>query len=252
MSEITAPKGQGWRSIERYAFVPRPYDEVWPWLAGHLSTLGDPLPGGGRSLELHIRPAGKDISRPVRLAVGGLVCRDGIARASLHWADAAHPRLFPKLAAVLEICPVPNDVRPFTQVGVQARYRPPLGRVGLVGDHLFGADVADVTITNFLEELVGAVTDGLPSAPESEPAVVDLAEGDNPDLRRHFLTVDGLAVRGGGAVGVHEALASLPGVVHVSIDPWSCLVAVDHDPNRCGLAEMVTVLERRAEARSPS
>jgi copper chaperone CopZ len=252
MSEITTLTTRGWRCIERYAFVPRLYDEVWPWLAGHLSTLGDLMPGGGRSIELHIRPAGREISRPVRLAVGGLVCHDGIARASLHWADAAHPRLFPKLTAVLEICPVPNDVRPFTQIGVQARYRPPLGRVGLVGDHLLGADIADVTITNFLDDLVGAVTEGLPPTPESTPAAVDLAEDDNPDVRRHFLTVDGLAVCGGGAVGVYEALSSLPGVVHVSVDPWSALVAVDHDPNRCGLAEMATVLERRAEARAPS
>jgi copper chaperone CopZ len=247
MSAITTTS-RGWRSIERYAFVPRSYDEVWPWLAGHLSTLGDPMPGQGRSVELHIRPAGRDISRPVRLAVGGLVCHDGIARASLHWADAAHPRLFPKLTAVLEICPVPNDVRPFTQIGVEARYRPPLGRVGMVGDHLVGADIADVTITNFLEDLVGAVTDGLPPAPESGSAAGPHAESDNPNLRRHFLTVDGFAVRGGGAAGVYEALSSLPGVAHVSVDPLYGLVAVDHDPDRCGLAEMVAVLERSAEA----
>jgi hypothetical protein len=244
MSEMPTSEIRGSRSIERYAFVPRHYDEVWPWLAGHLSTLGDLMPGGGRSVELHIRPAGRDISRPVRLAVGGLVCRDGTARASLHWADAVHPRLFPKLSAVLEVRPVPNDVRTFTQIGVQARYLPPLGRVGLVGDHLVGADIADVAITNFLEDLVVAVTDGLPPASESAPATVDPAEADNPELRRHFLTVDGLAVSAGGAAGVYEALSSLPGVVHVSVDPWSSLVAVDHDPNRCGLAEMAAVLER--------
>jgi hypothetical protein len=251
MSDTTIPKDRSWRGIERYAFVPRAYDEVWPWLAGHLSTMGDPLPGGGRSVELHISPAGRDVSRSVRLAVGGLVCRDGAACASLQWADASHPRLFPKLTAVLELRPLPNDRRPFTQIGVQARYRPPLGPVGLIGDHLVGADIADVAITNFLDDLVGSVTDGLPAEPEPEPVVVDLAGGD-PELRRHFLTLDGLGIRGGGAVGVYEALSSLPGVVHVSVDPWTGLVAVDHDPHRCGLAEMVAVLERRVEARSPS
>ena len=243
---------RNWRGIERYAFVPRPYDEVWPWLAGHLSTIGDPLPGGGRSVELHISPAGRDVSRSVRLAVGGLVCQDGAARASIHWADATHPRLFPKLTAVLELRPVPNDRRPFTQIGVQARYRPPLGPVGLIGDHLVGADVADVTITNFLDDLARSVTDGLPVETDSEPAEVHLAEGGNPDLRRLFIAVEGLAVREGGAVGVCEALSSLPGVVHVSIDPWNALVAVDHEPTRCGLADMVSVLEQRAEAHAPS
>ncbi len=242
MPETTTPKDRGWRSIERYAFVARSYDDVWPWLVGHLSTVGEPLPGGDRSVDLHIRPAGRDITRPVRLAVGGLVCGDGLARASLHWVDAAHPRLFPELTAVLELHPLPCDSRPFTQIGIQARYRPPLGRVGMVGDHLVGAEIADVAITNFLDDLVVALTESIPVAPGSEPAVVDLAEGDHPVLRRHFITVDGLAVRGGGAVGVCEALSSLPGVVHVSVDPWNGLVAVDHDPNRCGLAEMAAGL----------
>jgi hypothetical protein len=250
MSDMSTPKSRRWRSIERYTYIPRSYDEVWPWLAGHLTTLGDPMPGGGRSVDLHIRPAGKDVSRPARLGVGGLVCRDGVARASLHWADAAHPRLFPKLTAVLEVRPLPNDVRVFTQIGVQARYQPPLGRVGMVGDHLVGAEIADVAVTNFLEYLVRAVSDGLPPASEPERAVVDLAGSDDSDLRRHFLTLDGLAVRGGGAAGVYDALVSLPGVFRASVDPWSGLVAVDHDPTRCTLAEMAAVLERRAEATS--
>ena len=180
MSDTNIPKDKGSRSLERYAFVSRGYDEVWPWLAGHLSTLGDPLPGGGRSVELHISPAGRDVTRSVRVTVGGLVCQDNGARASLHWADASHPRLFPKLTAVLELRPLPNDRRPFTQMGVQAHYRPPLGPVGLIGDHLVGADIADVAIANFLDDLTRSVTDGLPVGTGSEPPVVHPVKGDDP------------------------------------------------------------------------
>jgi hypothetical protein len=251
MPKTTTSSTRGWRILERYAYVPRSYEDTWVWLATHLSTLGDPLPGGGRSIELHIRPGGREISRPVRLQVGGLVCADGSARAALAWADAAHPRLFPKLTAVLEIVPLPNEARPFTQIGVQARYQPPLGPVGTVGDHLVGGEVADAVITNFLDELVDAVMNAVPVPSRPEDRVVDLGESDNPSLRRLFLTVDGLAVRPGGAAGVHDTLLSLPGVVRADIDPWTGLIAVGHDPTRCGLEELTDALERRAAGSPP-
>jgi hypothetical protein len=62
------------RHMDRYSYVERPYECVASWLADHLSPLGDPLPGGGRSVELRIRPGGLEVNRPVRLRVSGLVC----------------------------------------------------------------------------------------------------------------------------------------------------------------------------------
>jgi len=238
----TMTTARGWRVIERYAYVSRSYEPTWVWLAGHLSTLGEPLPGGGRSVDLHIRPAGRDIIRAVRLHVGGLVCADGAARATLAWADVAHPRMFPKLAAMLEIRPLASEARPSTQIGVQARYRPPLGLVGALGDHLLGGEVADSVITNFLDELVNAVMVGVPFRPRSEETA-DLSADDDASLRRLFLTVDGLAVRPGGAAGVHDAVIAVPGVVRVGIEPWSGLISIDHDPTRCGLADIREALQ---------
>jgi len=235
---------RGWRTIERYAYVERAYDEVWPWLAGHLSTIGEPLPDGGRALSVHIRPGGKEISRPVRLRVGGLVCADGHAEAALDWADAEHPRMFPTLTATLEIVSVPNPGRDVTQVGVRARYRPPFGPVGAIGDRMLGVGVVDVTLTNFLDDLVEAVAETVAPSPRRRPSPNTAAGPEAPDgdAERVFLTVDGLAVRPGGAVGVGRALAALPGVVGVAVDPFTGLVAVDHDPARCGAAKMTAAL----------
>jgi hypothetical protein len=249
MADTPTSTTRGWRPIERYAYVPRSYDETWAWLAGHLSGLGEPLPGGGRSVELHVGPAGREFSRLVRLEVGGLVCADGGARAALAWADAAHPRLFPKLTAVLEVLPLPNESRPFTQIGVRARYRPPFGPVGSVGNHLVGGDVADAVITNFLDDLVGVLMGAVPAPQRSEDTRRD---DDGGSLRRLFLTVDGLAVRPGGAVGVHAALLAVPGVVRAGIDPWTGLIAVDHDPDRGGLEEILDALERQAASAPPA
>ena len=250
MNETATATTRGWRDIERYVYVERPYDDVWFWVAGHLSTIGDPLPGGGRAVDLRVRPGGLEVHRPVRLQVGGVVCHTDRARAGLGWADAARPRAFPQLEGVLEIAPVPHDGASFTQLGVLARYRPPLGPLGAVGDRLVGAEVVDASLTRFLEDLAGAVEAGV--AVESPAPFSDGPEGldedQDPQVRRLLLTVNGLAVRRGGATGACRALAALRGVVHVSLDPWTGLAAVDHDPARCGPAQMTAALEEQASA----
>jgi hypothetical protein len=244
-STVTSTTG-GWRHIVRYAYIERPYDDVWGWLAGHLSTLGQPLPGGGRSVELHIRPAGVEISRPVHFHVSGLVCGNERATAAIGWVDAARPRLFPEFSAVLEVAPVRSDGAPFTQLGIIARYRPPFGPVGALGDRLIGADLTDEALNTLLDELARAAEGDIdPPAPAESPDQPDAEHHklDDPGLRRLVLQVDGLAVRPGGAVGVAEALADVPGVVNVSLNPPAGLVSLDHDPAVSRLHEMLAVLD---------
>ncbi|HET9769457.1 MAG TPA: hypothetical protein VFS16_01110 [Acidimicrobiia bacterium] len=238
--------------MDRYTYVERPFDAVWAWLGGHLSTLGHPLEGGGRSVELRIHPAGREISRPVRLHVSGMVCDGRRATAAIGWADAAHPRLFPELNAVLEVRPVPNDEAAFTQLGIAARYRPPLGALGAIGDRLVGADVTDAALTTLLEELARAAEQGVePLAPAPFEAGERGPELDDPALRRLFLTVDGLGVRPGGAAEAAGRLEAVPGVAHVSLNPLAGLAVVDHDPARCGLDLMRAVFEDGEGAEPP-
>jgi hypothetical protein len=244
MDKTATPTTRRWRHIERYVYVERAYEDVWSWLAGHLSTLGEPLPGGGRSVELRLRPGGREVTRPVRLHIGGLVAGEASARAALGWVDAAHPQLFPQLEAVLEIAPVPSERAPFTQIGVIARYHPPLGPLGAIGDRLVGAEVTDAALTAFLDELAGSVADNTtppsrrrgPETPADQPT-------DHSPLRRLLRAVDGLAVRRGGAVGAHRALMAVPGVARVGVDPWCGLVAVDHDSQRCGADDLMAALD---------
>jgi hypothetical protein len=194
MNRILHPTGRGWRHLERYVYVERPYDDVWSWLAGHLSTLGERRPEGSRSLELRIRPGGVAVSRPVRLHLGGLVCGDDRARAGL------------------------------------------------------GAEVVDVSLTSFLDDLAGAVLDHVESpARDAPPAPPPPEEGDRA-VRRLLLPVDGLAVRPGGATSVYEALSTVPGVVHVSLDPVSGLAAVAHDPAVCRPDRLTAALAEHTPA----
>ena len=241
-SETTTSRD--WRHIERYAYVERPYEDVWCWVAGHLSSFGTPLPGGGHSVDLRIRPGGMEISRPVRLHVGGVVAGEDGARAALGWVDAARPHLFPELEAVLEIAPVPNDERSFTQLGVLARYLPPFRTLGVIGDRLVGAEMTDAALAIFLDDLTAAVEKHTPapSRQAEEDRDVDDPDDDAGAIQRVLLMVEGLAVRRGGAVGACAALAAVPGVVNVSLDPWTGLVAVDHHPTQCDLNQLIGAL----------
>ena len=243
MSPTSRSSSGSWKELHRYTYVERPYEDVWYWLASHYQTIGAPLEGGGRSLELRVRPGGIEVSRPVRLHLSGLVCSEERARLGVGWADADHPHLFPELDGVLELAPVPNDGRPFTQLGLLARYRPPLGLLGAIGDRLVGAEVADAALTTFLEELARSAEEQIdPPALVPDPAAPRPAPPDGSDVRRTFLTIDGLGVRPGGAVGAGKALAATPGVVQVSLDPWNGLTAVDYDPTRCSGQQLVRAL----------
>ena len=245
MNETATHTSRGWRTIERYAYVARAYEDVGVWLAGHLSTLGAPLPDGGHVVELRVRPVGREYGRPVRFHVGGLVAGEDRARAALGWADVRRPNLFPQLEAVLEVVPVSSGSRPYTQIGVLARYRPPFGALGAIGDRIVGAEVTDASLTTFLDELARAVADGTtpPSmAPENDEEQSRAEEGP-PGIQRVFLTVDGLATRPGGAVRLCESLRAVPGVVNVGIDPWVGLVEVDHDPALCISEDLMAALE---------
>jgi hypothetical protein len=247
MHDSATATGRGWRRIERYAYVDRPYEDVWGWLAGHLSTLGVPLAGDGHLVELRIRPGGREVSRPVRLRVGGLVAGEDRARAALNWADASRPHLFPRLDATLEVVPVPNTRRPRTQLGVLARYRPPFGVLGALGDRLVGAEITDAALTTFLDELAAAVTEHTVATSKPADAAPDAPRAGTP-VRRIFLTIDGLGVRPGGAVGVCVALADVPGVVSVDLDPFAGLATVDHDAAICGPAELAAALDAAVDA----
>ena len=146
---------------------------------------------------------------------------------------------------VLEVRPVAHDGAPFTQLGVLARYRPPLGPLGAIGDRLLGAEVVDASLTTFLDDLAEAVADHVvaPSLGRPNGHGGDRPAENNPETRRLLLMVEGLAVRPGGAAGACDALQALPGVIHVSLDPWNGLTAVDHDPAECDLDQMTAALD---------
>jgi hypothetical protein len=231
----------GWRQIRRYAYVERPFEDVWPLLT---RAPGKQLLESGRGRHhgtspLHAHLAGLDVSRTVKVRFGGVVCDDEVARLALRWEDASHPLLFPVLEGVIELAPLICGPRQIAQVGIIGEYRPPLGRVGSLADDAAGAVVASESVQRFLEDLVrrfAAMVEPVP--PDEEP---DAAAPEDPDIRRVFVCVERLDRR--PAVGVAKRLAAAPGVVHAEVDPLAGLAEIAYDPLVCDIERLVADLE---------
>lgn len=248
MSAVTRREEQspaGWREIRHYAYVERPFDDVWGLLARSpaLAFGAEPQDAGAGEALLHVRRGGMEVSREVRLHFGGLVCNKDRARLSLRWEDAQHPRLFPVLTAVLEAAPLKAGRYQITQVGVVGRYRPPFGPIGAVADRMAGEAVAVDSVTRFVQELAHRLETLIPE-PEVPPETDDgpLPSNGTP-TRRAFLPVDRLEDRPGGAAGVGRYLETAPGVTRAEVHPRAKLITVEFDPALCDPLELLEQLE---------
>ncbi|HEY3143522.1 MAG TPA: hypothetical protein VGJ86_20470 [Acidimicrobiales bacterium] len=241
---------EGWRAIRHYAYVERPFDDLWPLLATEPNGVlgeGASVPLGSGTSDLHAHLGGVDVARTVAMHFSGLVCDDAWAGLAMHWEAAHHPRMFPVLEATLELVPVPSGRRHFTQVGLVGRYRPPLGVLGDMADRLGGSGVAVESIRHFVEDLArrleSMVTPQPPEPGEEEPTPDVDREPDGPEVKKVLLIVERLASRLGGAVGVARRLAATPGVVRVAIHPDTTLAEIHYDPARCHPGDLLDDLD---------
>ena len=146
----------GWREIHHYAYVQRPFGELWPLLATRPNNvLGDgrAVPRGRGTSELHVHLGGVEVARNVAMQFGELIWDDDRAGLSLHCRAARHPGVFPLLEARFELAPLPSARRHLTQVGLVGRYRPPLGVLGHLADRLGGSGIAVESIRRFVDDV---------------------------------------------------------------------------------------------------
>ena len=235
----------GWREIRHYAYVERPFDDVWALLARSPAEVlgGGSEVSGTPETSLSVKRAGVEMSRDVRLRFGGFVCDQHRARLSLQWEDAHHPRLFPVLAAVLELAPLRGGRRQITQIGVVGRYRPPFGAIGGLADRLAGEDVAIDSVARFVEDLARRVEAVIPEPPvvEEDPAVSRPPA--DTRLRRVFMPVDQLDDWPGGAAGVGRYLDAAPGVVRAEVHPLAGMATIEFNPELCDPVKLLEDLE---------
>jgi hypothetical protein len=238
----------GWREIHYYAYVERPFDELWPLLATQPNNvLGDgrAVPRGRGTSELHVHLGGVEVARNVAMQFGELIWDDDRAGLSVHCRAARHPGMFPLLEARFELASLPSGRRHLTQVGLVGRYRPPLGVLGDIADRLGGSGIAVESIRRFVEDVARRLEAVFtpPKSDEDERTPDVTREPGGPELKKILLMVERLATRPGGAVGAARRLAATPGVVRVDIDPDTTLAEVHYNPARCQARDLVAELE---------
>jgi len=110
------------------------------------------------------------IKRTVAFELGRSVHSGSKIVFPLRWAASGAAGLFPSLDADLEVAPLAPGR---TQLAMSARYVPPLGRVGRVIDRAVLSRVAEATLKDFLDRVVGTI---MGSRDTPSPTLLDRTE----------------------------------------------------------------------------
>jgi hypothetical protein len=239
---------RGWRTIRHFAYVDRPFQDVRRAVTAAPDELvtgsagpdaEHPEPQG----ELHVRRAGVDFVRDIRMVLGEAQVGVHSARLPIRWEDATRPGLFPILDATLEVAPVRAGRRAMTQLGLFGRYRPPFGRLGALADNLAGNAIVVESVDRFLDRLVDRFHGTIPARDPDGDTEGGTTVHEMPGRRRIVLPVDALHHSPGGAAGLAIRLLSEPGVLDASVNPRTGLAVVDYEAAACDLGRLVEILE---------
>ena len=118
------------------------------WLAG---AAQDSLRSGrALSAAVGLNLGHHRVERRVDVQLGPPMALGHATVVPVQWRDRAHPSLFPRLEADLEIAAMGAHR---TQLAINVRYEPPLGIIGAVADRALMHRVAEATIKDFTDQV---------------------------------------------------------------------------------------------------
>ncbi len=131
-------------------------DTLLPTPSTWLPRLADQASARGEDLlaQVGIGPPSKGLRKRVRVEFGPVVRYPSQTTLPMTWHPTGAGTLFPVLEADLEIGALGNDR---TQLGLNARYRPPLGTLGRAIDRALLHRVAEATVKDFLDQAGEAI-----------------------------------------------------------------------------------------------
>jgi len=161
--------------MEQMSLVPRGFESVRSYVSVRPDVLlGEDPPG------LHVRRAGLDISRDVRMTHGDVETERRLLQLELRWADARRPTWFPIFEGILTMTPAWAEGRPTTRIALAGRYLPPFGRLGDAVDRLVGRRFVVQSVQRFLEQLAERLERELPPEPVRTTAEPRTHRGGTP------------------------------------------------------------------------
>lgn len=136
----------------------------------------------GEAAEILMRAGFGPVSKQVKVRALPPFTRNKTIVIPIRWeATSAAGSLFPALDANIELSPRTDDHgRPATEIAVLGSYRPPLGALGAVVDHVVLRQAALATIRSFLRDLAAVVQPDATCdpAPAIDPPVAEGLEAD--------------------------------------------------------------------------
>src|SRR5689334_7854639 len=146
--------------MEQTSLVGRGFESVRSYVSVRPDVLLGEDPTG-----LHVRRAGLDISRDVRMTHGDVETERRPVQPEVRWPDARRPTWFPVFDGILTMMPAGADVRGTTRVALAGRYVPPFGRLGGAVDRLVGHRLVVQSMQRFLVQLTDRLERDLPPEP---------------------------------------------------------------------------------------
>ncbi|HEV8652865.1 MAG TPA: hypothetical protein VG276_26625 [Actinomycetes bacterium] len=121
-----------------------------------LPALAVAVAGRGEGLlaEVGIGPPGRRVGLPVTVRLGDPVRFPSKTLLPMTWKAVKGGSLFPTLDADIEVGPLGPER---TQLSINGRYQPPLGRLGRAADRVLLHRVAEATVKDFLDRVTEAV-----------------------------------------------------------------------------------------------
>jgi Rrf2 family protein len=121
------------------------------WLARHVSAAS----AAGEAVRMRVGPGGPAwLGKTVGVHLGPVHDAGGTLVIPLSWEATGPSALFPRLEGELRVVPVDPDR---SELSLAGRYRPPLGRAGLVLDEVLLVHVARATVRSFLRHVAWAL-----------------------------------------------------------------------------------------------
>ena len=134
------------------------------WLTSHARAAS----AEGEAARLRVGPGGPTwLGKTVAVRLGPAEDVDGTLVMPLAWEATGPSALFPRLEGELRVEPVDPDR---SQLSLTGRYRPPLGRAGLVLDEVLLVHVARATVRSFLRRVSWALDETARRRPASQAA----------------------------------------------------------------------------------
>jgi hypothetical protein len=169
---LATAMGMSNRTVHCHDVVNQPYDRVRDTVLAnpHYVFRHATAAGATRAAALHVSIGALDVGADVMIQISDTASDTNASRPMtklvLEWTAVKNPVLFPRMVATLAIFPLTASE---TEVELDGRYAPALGKLGEVFDIAVGHRLAEESATRFIQDVAGWLREELATSGDARP-----------------------------------------------------------------------------------